>query len=136
MALLSQSFPQIRLTRVQQGLVVGPAGVGNRGQTRAGTFPIGPIPTCLEAVSRARLGTGTGSSLSTASRGRAEGAYMEEADEAAPHSLAVFTEVRSVSEQTVSLGSQAPVGVREVAEEDWRQGWSQSGLSKQGLLVH
>lgn len=38
------------------------------------------------------------------------------------HSLADFTEVRSISEQTMSSASQAPFGLREVAREDCIEG--------------
>lgn len=54
-------------------------------KARAGTCPSGPIPTYMEAVSRAGLGIVTRSSLDTAAQNGAEGAQVEAADQA-PHS--------------------------------------------------
>jgi len=55
---------------------------------------------------------------------------------APPHSLAVFSEVRSASEHTMRLVRKAPVGLQEVAEGDGRGGCLQAGLSHNDPLVY
>lgn len=100
---------------------MGQAAIGSGGTSQGrGLSPHSPIPTCLDVVNGAGPGTVTGPSLGTVPwhGGRRQLRLFT----AHSHSLADFTEVRSMSEQAVSSASQAPLGLGEVEEEDCSAG--------------
>lgn len=92
----------------QLGLAAEQAGVGSSGESPSRGFPRGFISPYPKEANRPRVGTVTGTSISTTPWTGAEGALVEALDKnpQAPHSLAGFTKVTFTVEETMSSARQ------------------------------